>query len=128
MIYKDEKPAILMFQDGTYFEGIGLGAIKKVMGEITFTAIPGSGYVESLTDPSFIEQLIVFTYPSIGNYGVPDKIKDEYGILRQFESDSIKLKGIIYSEKYNNETEKLLVQVSVVVISFGELLLSKNKN
>ena len=98
MIYKNEKPAILMFQDGTYFEGIGFGATKKVSGEITFCAIPGSGYVETLTDPTFKDQIVLFTYPSIGNYGVPEKIKDEYGILRQFESDRIQLKGLIVNE------------------------------
>ena len=98
MIYKNERPAILMFQDGTYFEGIGIGATKKVLGEITFSIIPGSGYVEVLTDSTFKNQIVLFTYPSIGNYGVPDKIRDEYGILRHFESDSIKLKGIIVNE------------------------------
>ena len=98
MIYKNERQAILMFQDGTYFQGIGIGATKKVSGEITFSAIPGSGYVEALTDPSFKDQIVLFTYPSIGNYGVPDKIMDEYGIIRQFESDSIKLKGLIVNE------------------------------
>lgn len=98
MIYKNERPAILMFQDGTYFEGIGIGATKKVLGEMTFSAIPGSGYVEVLTDSTYKNQIVLFTYPSIGNYGVPDKIRDEYGVLRQFESDSIKLKGIIVNE------------------------------
>lgn len=98
MIYRTERPAILMFQDGTYFEGIGIGATKKVLGEVTFSTIPGSGYIEALTDPTFKDQIVLFTYPSIGNYGVPDKIKDEYGIIRQFESDSIKLNGIIVNE------------------------------
>jgi len=98
MIYKNEKPAILMFQDGSYFEGIGFGAVKKVSGEITFTAIPGSGYIEVLTDPTYKDQILLFTYPSIGNYGVPDKVKDEYGILKQFESESIKIKGLIVNE------------------------------
>ena len=98
MIYKNEKPAILMFQDGTYFEGIGFGAIKKVSGEITFSAIPGSGYVETLTDPTYKDQIVLFTYPSIGNYGVPAKIKNGNGVLNQFESDRIQLKGLIVNE------------------------------
>lgn len=98
MIYKTEKPAILMFQDGSYHEGIGFGATKEVSGEVTFTTIPGSGYIESLTDSTYKDQILLFTYPSIGNYGVPEKIKDEHGILRQFESDSIKTKGIIVNE------------------------------
>lgn len=98
MIYKNEKPAILMFQDGTFFEGIGFGATKKVSGEITFSAIPGSGYVETLTDPTFKDQIVLFTYPSIGNYGVPAKILDGNGIVKQFESDRIQLKALIVNE------------------------------
>lgn len=98
MIYKNEKPAILMFQDGSYSEGIGFGAVKKVSGEVTFTTIPGSGYVEVVTDPTYKDQIVLFTYPSIGNYGVPDKVKDEFGILKQFESESIKIKGLIVNE------------------------------
>ena len=98
MIYKNEKPAVLMFQDGTYFEGIGFGAVNKVIGKLTFTAIPGSGYVEILTDPTFHDQIVLFTYPSIGNYGVPAKEKDEYGILKLFESNIIHLKGMIVNE------------------------------
>jgi len=98
MIYRNEKPAVLMFQDGTYFEGIGFGAVNKVIGKLTFTAIPGSGYVEILTDPTFHDQIVLFTYPSIGNYGVPAKEKDEYGILKLFESNIIHLKGMIVNE------------------------------
>jgi len=41
MIYKNEKPAILMFQDGTYYEGIGFGAVNKISGEITISTVPG---------------------------------------------------------------------------------------
>ncbi len=102
MIYKNEKSAILMFQDGTYFEGIGFGATKKVSGEITFSAIPGSGYVETLTDPTFKDQIVLFTYPSIGNYGVPAKILDDNGIVKQFESDRIQLKALIVNEYCKN--------------------------
>jgi len=98
MIYNNEKPAILMFKDGTYFEGIGFGAVKKVSGEITFSTIPGSGYVETLTDPTYKDQIVLFTYPSIGNYGVPAKIKDGNGVLNQFESDRIQLRGLIVNE------------------------------
>ncbi|MFX1274287.1 MAG: glutamine-hydrolyzing carbamoyl-phosphate synthase small subunit [Promethearchaeota archaeon] len=102
MIYKTERSAILMFQDGTYYEGIGFGAINKVSGEITFTSIPGSGYIEILTDSTFKDNIVLFTYPSIGNYGVPAREIDENGILRHFESDSIQLKGIIVNEYCQN--------------------------
>lgn len=98
MIYKNEKPAILVLQDGTIFEGIGFGSTKEISGELTFCSIPGSGYVESLTDPAFKDKLVVFTYPSIGNYGVPAKEEDKFGIIRQFESDKIHTNGIIVNE------------------------------
>ena len=97
MHLKNDRPAILMFQDGRYFEGIGFGATKKVCGEIVFTTSM-VGYNETITDPSFHEQICIMTYPLIGNYGVPDWIKDEYGIHKCFESDSIKIKGLVVNE------------------------------
>jgi carbamoyl-phosphate synthase small subunit len=98
MILKTEKPAILMLQDGTYFEGIGFGATGKVVGEMTFTAIPGSGYVEILTDPTYRDKIVLFTYPCIGNFGVKAKDKDQNGILKHFESNTTHLKGMIVNE------------------------------
>ena len=98
MIYKNEKPAILMLKDGTYYEGIGFGAVKKVIGEMTFSGIPGSGYVEIFTDPTYRDKILLFTYPCIGNFGVKAKHKDEYGILKHFESNETHLKGIIVNE------------------------------
>ncbi|TXT66361.1 MAG: Carbamoyl-phosphate synthase small chain [Promethearchaeota archaeon] len=98
MIYKEEKPAILMLEDGSYFEGIGVGASKQIMGEITFSTVPGSGYIEALTDFVYTDKILVFTYPSIGNYGVPKKEKDDHGILKHFESDTIKVSGVVLNE------------------------------
>lgn len=86
-----------MFQDGRYFEGIGFGASKKVCGEVVFTT-GMVGYNETITDPSFHEQICIMTYPLIGNYGVPDWIKDEYKIHKCFESDSVKIKGLVVNE------------------------------
>ncbi|MBD3256663.1 MAG: glutamine-hydrolyzing carbamoyl-phosphate synthase small subunit [Candidatus Lokiarchaeota archaeon] len=102
MIYKAEKPAIIILQDGTYFEGIGVGATGKCIGELTFSTVPGSGYVECLTDPTYKDKIILFTYPSIGNYGVPAKEKDERGILNHFESSSIKAMGMVINEYCEN--------------------------
>jgi len=102
MIYKTENPAILMLEDGSYYEGIGIGAMKKVIGELTFSTIPGSGYIKSLTDSAYMDQILLFTYPSIGNYGVPQKERDNYGILKHFESESIKVKGVVMNEYCKN--------------------------
>ncbi len=102
MIYKKEKPAILMLQDGRYFEGIGFGAIKIVTGEFVFNTMTGAGYLETLTDPSYWGQIVVMTHPLVGNYGVPPWEKDEFGITKYFESDSVKVTGYIVNECCKN--------------------------
>jgi len=98
MFYKSEKPAVLMLKDGRHFEGIGFGASKIVTGELVFTTITGAGYNETLTDPSYCGQIVVMTHPLVGNYGVPTWEKDDYGIIKYFESDSIKVSGLVVNE------------------------------
>lgn len=48
------------------------------------------GYTESLTDPSYRGQLLAFTYPLIGNYGIPSFERDQYGLPKHFEADRIR--------------------------------------
>ena len=98
MLYKNERPAILMLKDGRYFQGIGFGATKIVSGELVFTTITGAGYNETITDPSYQGQIVVMTHPLVGNYGVPPWETDEYGIIKYFESDSIKVSGYVVNE------------------------------
>eukprot|EP00435_Cladocopium_sp_Y103_P067613 s615_g30.t1 len=52
------------------------------------------GYPESLTDPSYAGQILVFTYPLVGNYGIPSDEKDQLGLPKWFESHKIHLKGV----------------------------------
>ncbi len=59
----------VLLEDGTRFDGEWCGAAQPAVGEVVFTT-GMSGYQESITDPSFAGQLIAFTYPHIGNYGV----------------------------------------------------------
>ena len=61
--------AYVLLEDGTRFDGIACGASGAATGEVVFTT-GMSGYQESVTDPSFAQQIITFTYPHIGNYGV----------------------------------------------------------
>jgi carbamoyl-phosphate synthase small subunit len=62
------EPAVLALEDGTVFEGVSLGAAVQRTGEVVFnTAI--TGYQEIFTDPSYTGQIVVLTYPQIGNYG-----------------------------------------------------------
>jgi carbamoyl-phosphate synthase small subunit len=86
----------LVLEDGSYFRGHGFGAVKKVSGEVVFSTSM-VGYPESLTDPSYHGQILMFTYPLVGNYGVPP-YDVELGILRYFESESIKATGLIVHE------------------------------
>ncbi len=62
-------PGYVLLEDGTTFEGLVCGAEGHAVGEVVFTT-GMAGYQESMTDPSFAGQLITFTYPHIGNYGV----------------------------------------------------------
>ncbi len=61
--------AYVLLEDGTRFDGEAVGADAEAVGEVVFTT-GMSGYQESMTDPSFAGQLLTFTYPHIGNYGV----------------------------------------------------------
>lgn len=92
------KQAILLLEDGTFFVGKGFGSEVNVVGEAVFTT-GMVGYPESMTDPSFAGQVLCFTYPLIGNYGVPRKDElDRFGLPVHFESESIKVSGIIVQE------------------------------
>ncbi len=61
--------AVLGLEDGTYVVGEGFGKEGVTRGELVF-ATPYTGYEEALTDPSYKGQILLFTYPLIGNYGV----------------------------------------------------------
>jgi carbamoyl-phosphate synthase small subunit len=94
----------LILKDGHIFEGQIFGAENSSSGEVVFST-GMVGYPESLTDPSFEGQILTFTYPLIGNYGVPDNSKDKFGIKHFFESDRIHIRGLVvseYSENYSH--------------------------
>ncbi len=98
------KKAVLRLQDGTEFAGYSFGYEEAVAGEVVFnTAMVG--YPESMTDPSFAGQIMVFTYPLVGNYGVPAEVKDENGLSRFMESDKIHVRAIVvgdYSPEFSH--------------------------
>lgn len=67
------------------------------------------GYPESLTDPSYCAQILVLTYPLIGNYGIPGDAQDQFGISFSFESKKIWLSGLVvgeYIEEYSHWNAK----------------------
>jgi len=63
------KRAILVLEDGSIYEGYGFGAETGTYGEVVFNTSM-AGYQEMLTDPSYAGQIVVPTYPLIGNYGI----------------------------------------------------------
>ena len=69
MFFDTNSTAILLLDDGTYFEGLSFGAVGTISGEVVFNT-GMTGYQEVITDPSYYGQLITFTYPEIGNTGV----------------------------------------------------------
>ena len=85
MKYTEKKPAVLLLEDGTFFEGKAAGAIGITTGEICFNT-GMTGYQEIFTDPSYYGQVLVATHVHIGNYGIHPK---------EVESDSIKIAGLI---------------------------------
>ncbi len=90
------QPVQLILKDGTVHSGQSFGYRQSLSGEVVFNTAM-SGYPESLTDPSYIGQILVLTYPLIGNYGVPPMHKDG-GLLRYFESESIYISALVISE------------------------------
>ncbi|MDO8482189.1 MAG: glutamine-hydrolyzing carbamoyl-phosphate synthase small subunit [bacterium] len=90
----------LTLKDGTVFEGKSFGANVPASGEVVFNT-GMVGYVESLSDPSYAGQILVLTYPLVGNYGVPDK--------KFFESRNIQAAGLVvaeYSENYSHHAAR----------------------
>ncbi|MFA6410515.1 MAG: glutamine-hydrolyzing carbamoyl-phosphate synthase small subunit [Candidatus Buchananbacteria bacterium] len=88
--------ASLELINGSKYKGISFGFDKNVFGELVFNT-GMVGYPEALTDPSYAGQILILTYPLIGNYGVPPKIK-EAGLNKYFESEKIQVSGLIVSE------------------------------
>ncbi|MBO7069437.1 MAG: carbamoyl-phosphate synthase large subunit [Bacteroidaceae bacterium] len=100
------KQARLILDDGTVFCGHSFGAETDTVGEVVFNTAM-TGYPESLTDPSYAGQILVMTYPLIGNYGVPETGGEP--LPKFMESDRIHVKGFIvadYSEKFSHWNAK----------------------
>jgi carbamoyl-phosphate synthase small subunit len=102
-----EKTAKLILEDGTVFTGNSFGYEGSVVGEVVFNTSM-TGYPESLTDPSYAGQILVATYPLIGNYGVPEAVMSN-GLPDYFESGRIQVTALIvsdYSEQYSHWSAK----------------------
>jgi carbamoyl-phosphate synthase/aspartate carbamoyltransferase/dihydroorotase len=90
--------AFLVLENGNIYKGKSFGAQSNVHGEMVFQT-GMVGYTESLTDPSYNNQILVLTYPLIGNYGIPSTRElDEYGLPKYFESDKVHVSALIVGE------------------------------
>ncbi len=92
----EKTKAKLVLEDGSEYEGISFGYQGSSAGELVFNTAM-TGYPESLTDPSYRGQILVATYPLIGNYGIPNNSKSD-NLSRFFESEAIQVSGLVVSE------------------------------
>jgi len=93
---KENKKALLILEDGSNFEGYSFGYEGSTSGEVVFSTSM-VGYPESLTDPSYKGQILVLTYPMIGNYGVPGIVMED-GLPKYYESDRIHISALVVSD------------------------------
>ena len=90
----------LVLENGQIFKGNLFGYIPEdcqISGEVVFQT-GMVGYVETLTDPSYKEQILIFTYPLLGNYGVPNSDKNFFGVDVNLESSRFHTIAIIVQE------------------------------
>jgi carbamoyl-phosphate synthase small subunit len=99
-----DSPSIkLWLEDGTEITGTSFGFERSIAGEVVFNTAM-TGYPERLTDPSYKGQILVLTFPLVGNYGVPVS-EVENKLLKFFESDTLHISALIisdYSQDYSH--------------------------
>ncbi len=106
MIQKEQK-AVLILEDGTEFTGYSFGYENNTNGEVVFNT-GMVGYPETMTDPSYRGQILVCTFPLIGNYGVPGDERVD-GLFKNFESEEIHVRALVisdYSKNYSHWNAK----------------------
>ena len=103
---KAVRQARLVLEDGSEYSGFSFGKARSQAGEVVFYTGMG-GYPQALTDPAFRGQILVSTYPLLGNTGIPVKPKtgeafvDGQGIPLHFESSQVQVSGLVVSEACN---------------------------
>ena len=94
----------MILENGICFQGNAFGSLRNTTGEVVFNTAM-TGYPESLTDPSYAGQILVSTFPLIGNYGVPPHKKESDGLEEHFEGSHIYANGLVvadYSAAYSH--------------------------
>jgi carbamoyl-phosphate synthase small subunit len=104
-LYPEKMDAILVLEDGSVYRGRAFGAIGETSGEVVFNTSM-SGYQEILTDPSYAGQIVVMTYPHIGNYGTNDEDEESHRpyvegfVAREFSAIASNWRSVESLENY----------------------------
>lgn len=112
---EDEGLICLEIEDGSAYQGYSFGAKKTIAGELVFQT-GMVGYPESVTDPSYRGQILVVTFPLVGNYGVPsretvDKLLGD--LPEHFESSQIHIAGLVVASYCGEDYSHFLAQSSL---------------
>ncbi|RAO69241.1 uncharacterized protein BHQ10_005253 [Talaromyces amestolkiae] len=115
IVGNSEKKMALELEDGTVYQGYSFGAEKSVAGELVFQT-GMVGYPESVTDPSYRGQILVITFPLVGNYGVPsretmDEVLKE--LPKHFESSQIHIAALVVASYCGEDYSHFLAQSSL---------------
>ncbi len=94
-LLEPQAPTTLLLEDGSRYQGRGFASAAPVAGEVVFSTAM-TGYVEALSDASFAGQILVFTYPLLGNYGVPAPAKPFS--RAGFQSERPQVQGIVVQQ------------------------------
>lgn len=97
MTIPQKKKGYVELEDGSRVGGYFFGSERAASGEVVFNT-GMTGYPETLTDPSYRGQILVSTYPLIGNYGVPEDENSSEGVSRVFESGDIHVRGLVITD------------------------------
>lgn len=92
----NKRKAYLKLENGCTFRGFSFGGTQPASGEVVFNTAM-TGYPESLTDPSYSGQILVLTFPMIGNYGIPP-MERKNNLLRFFESEQIHIRALVVAD------------------------------
>lgn len=110
-----DRLVALELEDGTVYQGYNFGAEKSVAGELVFQT-GMVGYPESITDPSYRGQILVVTFPLVGNYGVPDREEmDELlkTLPKYFESTQVHISALVVATYAGEDYSHFLAQSSL---------------
>jgi carbamoyl-phosphate synthase/aspartate carbamoyltransferase len=109
-----DRLVALELEDGTVYQGYNFGAEKSVAGELVFQT-GMVGYPESITDPSYRGQILVITFPLVGNYGVPsrEQIDDLLKLPTYFESSQIHVAALVVATYAGEDFSHFLAESSL---------------